>query len=497
MEPTCLGVGRGCAWEQRRPWRHAWQNGLPSDAARLDHPCKPCRGTPRSGTITVATAISSRDPRRIQLPTWTSPELPKRGWLNAAGHVGLNTIVPALPDGSRLPPSRDPGSVPHDSAVPYGFGGAANAHTGKELALSSLLPSGSDAAFRGLLAGRRTAILWDLDNVDFFAPACSAPLQVRRLRALVTAAGGRLVLCRAYGNTDTVRRLAGILPLLEGCGLLGVEPVAVRRDAADLRLVEDAMEFAEAEAAEAAEAVTHGSVDGPALLCVSQDTDFAAPLRYLSERGVRTVAVSPHDPRRRTHAAMEPATYFRRLPLPTSCWAALKWEPLATPVTATEADWLQMLLASVQEPDASPGCRSGTGDVASALTGDMEWLSDGGKAVQEGRGLVSEAAVTAVDGVAKGAAAGLAAGSSAAAAVEAASAATTSGGGGGGRRLRGTAVVGEVGAAGGRGGGGGSHAAAAAPGATQFPGLSSFMREGALCPGAATRLWLNSHFPRS
>ncbi|GIL44371.1 hypothetical protein Vafri_1866 [Volvox africanus] len=118
-----------------------------------------------------------------------------------------------------------------------------------------------------------------------------------------------------------------------------VAAVAVRRDAADVRLVNDAMEFA------AATAAARGLE--PAVLCVSQDTDFAEPLRYLSERGVRTVAVSPHDPRRRTHAAMEPGTYFRRLPLPNACWAALKWEPVVTPVTDSEASWLGEVIRSI------------------------------------------------------------------------------------------------------------------------------------------------------
>ncbi|GIL91712.1 hypothetical protein Vretifemale_19300 [Volvox reticuliferus] len=133
-----------------------------------------------------------------------------------------------------------------------------------------------------------------------------------------------------------------------------VAAVAVRRDAADVRLVNDAMEFAAA----AATTLTHELE--PAVLCVSQDTDFAQPLRYLSERGVRTVSVSPHNSRRRTHAAMEPGTYFRRLPLPSACWAALKWESVATPVTDTEASWLREVIGS---KPAGSGFKTGDGAV--------------------------------------------------------------------------------------------------------------------------------------
>ncbi|GFR47238.1 hypothetical protein Agub_g8922 [Astrephomene gubernaculifera] len=219
---------------------------------------------------------------------------------------------------------------------------------------SRLQPPGAAAALQTLLQGRPVALLWDLDNVAFFAPATSAPLQLYRMRTLISEAGGRLLACRGYANEDTADRFAGVLPLLEQAGLMAVRRVPVRRDAADVRLVEDAMAFA----------ATHGSA-GAAIVCVSQDTDFAQPLRHLSERGIRTLVASPHAPRRRTHAVMQPATYFARLPLPLACWAALKWEPLPAPVTAAEVEGLagaarQAAAAAAANAAAAAAANAGT-----------------------------------------------------------------------------------------------------------------------------------------
>eukprot|EP00198_Chlamydomonas_reinhardtii_P011471 XP_001700808.1 predicted protein [Chlamydomonas reinhardtii] len=255
------------------------------------------------------------------------------------------------------------------------------------------------AALRALLSNRRVALLWDLDNVDFFAPASSAPLQLRRMQELVAAAGGRLALCRAYANYDTAQRLRGVLPLLERWRLMEVALVP--------------------------------------------DTDFAAPLRHLSERGVVTIAVSPHEPRRRTHAAMEPATHFRRLPLPSACWAALQWraQPPA-PVSAAEAAWLAerlqpppTMMASTQPPHAP-----------------LQQMQQAEAAVVEAR--------------------------------------QVPGGWGDGTDLsaaRSMACPQQE-----------PEAAAPAPkgAAAAVPrGLVEFAREGHPCPGAATRLWLNPAFP--
>ncbi|KAG2484908.1 hypothetical protein HYH03_016294 [Edaphochlamys debaryana] len=228
----------------------------------------------------------------------------------------------------------------------------------------------STAALTALLRGRRVALLWDVDNVDFWAPRDSAPLQLRRLRNLVERCGGRVEMCRTYGNQATARRLAGVLPLLPRCGLARAVVVAVRPDAADMELAADAEAFAlgsgcgsasesgsrsgsgsadpcaataaddsRRTAAGAAAAAGPGGPGGAAVVVVSQDTDFALPLRRLSEAGVATLVLSPHRPTHKTHVIMEPATYFRRLPLPAACCMALKWEPLPAALTAEETAW--------------------------------------------------------------------------------------------------------------------------------------------------------------
>ncbi|EFJ44664.1 hypothetical protein VOLCADRAFT_106325 [Volvox carteri f. nagariensis] len=189
-------------------------------------------------TVSTANATSIR--RQCRLPG----SLPlrykhQRTWYRAASGWIFGASPPALfPEYFRQSRPAVLGAVPTNH--PYNFRESSpSTHSKAPVELSAL----EAAQLRSILQDRRAALFWDLDNVDFFKPACSAPLQVHRLRTLVTEAGAQLLSCRAYGNTDTVRRLA--------------------------------------------------------VLCVSQDTDFASPLRYLSELGIPTLAISPHDPRRR------------------------------------------------------------------------------------------------------------------------------------------------------------------------------------------------------
>ncbi|GIL44372.1 hypothetical protein Vafri_1866 [Volvox africanus] len=148
--------------------------------------------------------------RRPRLRPWkqTLPTIARR--------TALPLAVPRdLPSFNiRSPRSRSHGDPyqpkgPSGAPVIHSAGNTTIATAGATSQLVPLQPPGSGETLRNLLWNRRTAIFWDLDNVDFFAPSYSAPLQVRRLRALVDEAGAQLVVCRAYGNTDTVRRLAG------------------------------------------------------------------------------------------------------------------------------------------------------------------------------------------------------------------------------------------------------------------------------------------------
>ncbi|KXZ47915.1 hypothetical protein GPECTOR_32g528 [Gonium pectorale] len=211
------------------------------------------------------------------------------GWDATAPGSGAASDGDGSCDGSDARPAS--GSGGGSPAAPAAAA-AATASDAVDATLPYVLMPGAVSALRDLLAGRRVALLWDLDNVDFFAPAHTAPLQLQRIKALIAAAGAEeLALCRAYANTDTARRLAAVLPVLERCGLLAVERVAPRPDAADVAMVQDAVEFG----------ATHGSLG--AVLCVSQDSDFASPMRYLSERGIITVAISPQTPRRKASPA--------------------------------------------------------------------------------------------------------------------------------------------------------------------------------------------------
>ncbi|KAG2441091.1 hypothetical protein HXX76_003943 [Chlamydomonas incerta] len=283
---------------------------------------------------------------------------------------------------------------------------------------------------------------------------------------------------------------------------MDVALVPVRADAADMRLVQDAMAFASAATTTSCSSCSYedtssgsdadsgsSSRDGgswsstagelracggepdeapvpdgllPAVLCVSQDTDFAAPLRHLSERGVVTIAVSPHEPRRRTHAAMEPATYFRRLPLPSACWAALQWraQPPA-PVSAAEAAWLAarlqppMPLPLPEHPPHAPLCHPQ----------QQQQQQQRRQQQQPENGLMNTSAEMLGRTPAEPAALGAEALSCSTACMEQAQ-----------------EQVPEAGKP-------------TAEGAGALPrGLVEFAREGHPCPGAATRLWLNLAF---
>ncbi|KAG2450348.1 hypothetical protein HYH02_004853 [Chlamydomonas schloesseri] len=461
----------------------------------------------------------------------------------------------------------------------------------------ALEPGFSLAALRALLSDRRVALLWDLDNVDFFAPASSAPLQLRRMQELVAAAGGRLAMCRAYANHDTAARLRGVLPLLERWGLMEVVLVPVRADAADMRLVQDAMAFAAGGAATAvaasrssyedsssgsgseggstwggregrssgsgrvernssgtdamaggsgtdavaggkgADAVAGGSgtdamaggsgtdavaggsgtdaVAGgkgaedagllPAVLCVSQDTDFAEPLRHLSERGVVTIAVSPHEPRRRTHAAMEPATYFRRLPLPSACCAAVQWraQPPA-PVSAAEAHWLAARLQAQAQAQPGAQAQAQPGVQAQAQPGAQAQVQPGAQAQALTQAQARKMPPHAIGGLQEtqpqpanrsgtGSAVGLAA----------AQANLLAAGPPKLQALVELPVVQDGSRLGGaRGEPCAEQEAVGGPADADAPaslprGLVEFVREGHPCPGVATRLWLNPAFTGS
>lgn len=83
------------------------------------------------------------------------------------------------------------------------------------------------------LGGRRLAVLWDLENVGIFSPQATVPIQVHRLRALLTAQGAALERFVAVASGQRVQRLRHAggfaqLPYPRG-GLLGAPPRPVYR----------------------------------------------------------------------------------------------------------------------------------------------------------------------------------------------------------------------------------------------------------------------------
>jgi hypothetical protein len=176
--------------------------------------------------------------------------------------------------------------------------------------------------------------------------------------------------------------------------------------------------------------------------------------------------------RTQTHAAMEPASYFRRLPLPSASCAALQWRSAPpAPVSAAEAQWLASRLqqqageqvqvqVQPQQMVGEPPSHDTTG-----LRGPQQQLSNG-SGFESPVGSTGTLAVGIEELQRVGAAPMLQDGTGHVGAWEVP------------RAEQGTA----------------RWAAGAGRGTPLPRGLEEFVREGHPCPGSATRLWLNPAF---
>jgi hypothetical protein len=212
-----------------------------------------------------------------------------------------------------------------------------------------------------LLLGRKTVILWDIENVPPWSPTLSIPVQIHRVKAMVQGLGGSIVFILAAMNERSINKLrrTGQLEMLMISGL-NILCCSSFSDAADRDLISEAYNFSRSER------------NLGAIVLISNDTGFCEILRYASSCGCITLSMAPHK-LRKTEAVMLPRPQLHKAQLPGACHAAVMWQALPlVPSTAEEQQFLKQCVDRVMSVREEMMSR-----VAGMLTGEASCEEDG------------------------------------------------------------------------------------------------------------------------